>query len=322
MRKMAVFALIGLTVAAAQPAKAQKAAKLPRVGYLALTVNVSVNYEVFRQGLRELGYVEGKNIVLEYRTAEDRSRLAELATELVQEKVDVIVAQGPAARAAKMATGTVPIVFAFSGEPIEAGLVASLAQPGGNLTGMTLLAFDLVGKRLELLKEAVPKVSRVAVVAYPEHPGERREFQETQITARHLGLALQYLQVKTTADYDGAFDAISKGSANALLVFPDALSNANRGKIVEFASKARLPGVYGWREYVESGGLMSYGPNQDEAYRRIAVYVDKILKGAKPSDLPVELPTKFEFFINLKAAKQIGLTIPPNVLVRADRVIR
>jgi putative tryptophan/tyrosine transport system substrate-binding protein len=322
MRRMAVLVVMGLVLAASEPAKAQKVPKLPRVGYLALTVNVSVNYEVFRQGLRELGYVEGKNIVLEYRTAEDRSRLAELATELVQQKVDVIVAQGPAARAAKMATGTVPIVFAFSGEPIEAGLVASLARPGGNLTGMTLLAFDLVGKRLELLKEAVPKVSRVAVVAYPEHPGERREFEETQITARHLGLDLQYLQVKTTADYDGAFDAISKSSANALLVFPDALSNANRGKIVEFASKARLPAIYGWREYVESGGLMSYGPNQDEAYRRIAVYVDKILKGAKPVDLPVELPKKFEFFVNLKAAKQIGLTIPQSVLFRADKVIK
>ena len=322
MRKILGLALAGLIVLASHPAEAQKATKLPRVAYLALSVNVSVNYENFRNGLRELGYVEGKNIVLEYRTAESSSGLDALAIELVQQKVDIIVAQGLAAQAAKLATQKIPVVFAASGEPIEAGLVESLARPGGNLTGITLLAFDLVGKRLELLKEAVPKVSRVAVVAYPWHAGQKREFEQTQMTARHLGLDLQYLPVKSSGDYDGVFEAISKGSSNALLVFPDALSNSNRRRIVEFAAKARIPGVYGWREYVEVGGLMSYGPNQDTAYRRLAVYVDKILKGAKPADLPVELPTKFEFAINLKAAQQIGLTIPPNVLARADRVIK
>jgi putative tryptophan/tyrosine transport system substrate-binding protein len=321
VRKMIFFLLASFSVVAS-PVEAQKAPKVPRVGYLAMSVNVSVNYDNFRQGLRELGYVEGQNIVVESRTAENRSRLDELATELVEQKFDVIVAQGPAALSAKKATGTVPVVFAFSGEPVEVGLVASLARPGGNLTGMTLLAFDLVGKRLELLKEAVPKVSRVAVLSNPEHPGDQREFQETQIAARNLGLALEYVQVKTSTDLDGAFDTISKWRANSLLVFPTSLTNANRRRIVEFAAKARLPGVYGWKEYVEAGGLMSYGPNQDAAYRRIAVYVDKILNGAKPADLPVELPTKFEFLINLQAAKQIGLTIPPNVLARADRVIR
>jgi putative ABC transport system substrate-binding protein len=324
MRKLGIFILISFIMAGAQPAGAQKPQKSYRVGYLTLAgaMGHSVNYNTFREGLRELGYVEGHNLFIESRTAENRSRLGELATELVEQKVDVIVAQGPAAIAAKKTSATIPIVFSFSGEPVEAGLVASLARPGGNLTGMSFLAFDLVGKRLELLKEAAPKVSRIAVLSNPEHPGDQREFQETQIAARNFGSALEYIQVKTPADFDGAFDTVSKWRANGLLVFPSALTNSHRERIVEFAAKSRLPGVYGWKEYVDAGGLMSYGPNQDEAFRRVAVFVDKILKGAKPADLPVEQPMRFELVINLKAAKQIGLTIPPNLLARADKVIK
>ena len=260
--------------------------------------------------------------MIEYRSAEDRSRLAELATELVQWKAEVIVAAGGAAGSAKMATDTIPIVFLYSGDPIEAGLIASLARPGGNMTGITWLAFELVGKRLELLKEVAPRVSRVAVLASPAHPGEQRELMETQTTARTLGTTLLYHQVRASADVDRAFDAIIKENANALLAFPDPVTMGHRKQIAEFAAKNRLASVFGFSEYVESGGLMSYGPTRDEPQRRIAVYVDKILKGAKPADLPVELPMKFELVINLKTAKQIGLTIPPNVLVRADKVIK
>jgi putative ABC transport system substrate-binding protein len=244
--------------------------------------------------------------------------LTELANELVQLKVDVIVAQGAALLPAKTATKLIPIVFGMSGDPVEAGYVASLARPGGNMTGVTFLALELVGKRLELLKEAVPRVARVAVLANPEHPGG-----ETRTAARSLGLTLHYLEVKSSTDFDKAFEAISREHADGLLVFPEILTMVHRQRIAEFATKRRLPGMFGWRVYVEAGGLMSYGPDLDDIYRkRIAMYVDKILKGAKPTDLPVEQPTKFEVIINLKTAKQIGLTVPPNVLARADRVIR
>jgi putative ABC transport system substrate-binding protein len=293
-----------------------------KIGYLTPTGGPSSYYEIFRQSLRDLGYVEGRNVAIEYRSAESRSRLAELAKELVQQKVDVIVTIGPATAAARNAAVTVPIVFAFSGDPIEAGLVDSLARPGRNMTGITWLAFELVGKRLELLKDVAPKVSRVGVLASPAHPGEQRELRETQNTARSLGTILQYHQVNAPADFDAAFDSFIKEKSNALLVFPDPVTGAHRTQITEFAAKRRLPSVFGRRDEVEVGGLMSYGPNRDETFRRVSVYVDKILKGAKPADLPVELPMKFEFVINLKAAKQIGLTVPPNVLARADKVIR
>ena len=321
-RKMLGFVLATLILVSVHPAEAQKPAKVRRIGFLAQGSGPGVPYEVFRQGLRELGYAEGHNIVIEYRSAEGRPRLTELATELVQWKAEVIVAAGGAAGPAKMATDTIPIVFLFSGDPIEAGLVASLARPGGNMTGITWLAFELVGKRLELLKEVVPRVSRVAVLASPAHPGEQRELMETQSTARALGTILEYHQVRASADVDRALDAIIKENTNALLAFPDPVTMRHRKQIAEFAAKNRLASVFGFKEYVESGGLMSYGPSRDEPQRRIAVYVDKILKGAKPADLPVELPMKFEFMINLKAAKQIGLTIPPNVLARANKVIK
>jgi ABC-type uncharacterized transport system substrate-binding protein len=301
--------------------EAQQPTKMRKIGFLNPTGALGLNIEAFRQGMRELGYIEGQNIVIEFRSGE-RAQLAQLANELVQQKVEVIVATGLAAPTAKTATETIPIVFSVSGDPIEAGLIDSLARPGRNMTGITWLAFELVGKRLELLKEAVPRVSRVAVLADPAHPGEQHELKETQSTARALGIALQYNQVKDTADVDAAFDTIIKEHANALLVFPDRVTNAHRNQIAKFTVKRRLPSMFGLSTYVEAGGLMSYGPRLEDVYRRIPVHVDKILRGAKPADVPTELPTKFEMFINLNTAKQIGLTIPPNLLARADKVIR
>jgi putative tryptophan/tyrosine transport system substrate-binding protein len=303
-------------------AEAQQPEKLRKIGLLEQVGGPAANIAAFRQGLRGLGYIEGQNIVLESRSGESREQLTELANELVRQKVDLIVAVGPAAVAAKRATATVPIVFLFSGDPIEAGFIDSLAHPGRNMTGITWLAFELVGKRLEILKEVAPRVSRVAVLASPAHPGEQRELKETQSTARALGITLQHNQVRDTAEVDSALDKIVKENANALLVFPDPVTNTHRKQIAEFAAKRRLPSMFGRKEPVEDGGLISYGPKLEEVYRRIPVHVDKILKGAKPADLPTELPTKFEFVINLNTAKQIGLTIPPNVLARADKVIR
>ena len=321
-KNIVVSVVFGLILASFCSVEAQQPTKVRKIGFLSQTGAFSANIEAFRQGMRELGYIEGQNIVIEFRSGERGSQLTELATELVRQKVDLIVAAGNAAPGAKMATETIPIVFLFSGDPIEAGLIDSLARPGRNMTGITWLAFELVGKRLEILKEAVPRVSRVAILASPAHPGEQRELKETQSTARALGITLQYNQVRDTAEVDAAFDRIVKENANALLVFPDPVTSVHRTQIAEFAAKHRLPSMFGRKEPVEAGGLISYGPKIEETYRRIPVHVDKILKGAKPADVPTELPTKFEMFINLKTAKQIDLTIPPNLLVRADRVIR
>ncbi len=306
-------------------AGAQQPPEVRRIGYLQADVSglsYSAFYEILRQGLRDLGYVEGRNLVIEYRSGgEDRARLAELAAELVRLKVEVIVTPGGATWAAKGATETVPIVFSYSGDPIEAGFVKSLSRPGGNMTGITWLAFELVGKRLEFLKEAAPRASRVAIVSNPAHPGEQREFRETERTARAVAWTVQSHQVRTTPDFHAAFDAIVRDKADALLVFPDPVTMVHRHQMAEFAAKHRLPSVFGWREYVEAGGLMSYGPNRLETAKQLAVYVDKILKGRKPADLPVEQPTKFELVINLKTAKALGLTIPQTLLLRADQVI-
>jgi len=314
--------VFGLILTSFYPVEAQQPTKVRKIGFLNQTGAFSANFESFRQGMRELGYIEGQNIVIEFRSGERGAQLTQLANELVQQKVEVIVTSGPAARPAKMATETIPIVFNFSGDPVEAGFIDSLARPGRNMTGVTQLAFELVGKRLEILKEAVPGVSRVGVLASPLHAGEQRELKETQSTARVLGIILQYNQVRDTAEVGAAFDTIIKEKANARLVFPDPVTNANHRQITEFAVKRHLPSMFGRKEPVEAGGLMSYGPSLEELYRRIPVHVDKILKGVKPADIPVEQPTKFEFVINLKTAKQIDLTIPPNVPARADRVIR
>ena len=321
-KSIVVLALVGLILASFYPVEAQQSSKVRKIGFLTQTGAFTANVEAFRQGMRELGYIEGQNIVIEFRSGERGAQLTELATELIQEKVELIVAAGPGANAAKRATGTIPIVFSYSGDPIEAGFIDSLARPGRNMTGITWLAFELVGKRLEILKEVVPRISRVGVLASPLHAGEQREFRETQSTARALGVTLQYNQVRDTAEVDAAFNRTIKDNANALLVFPDPVTNVYREQIAEFAAKHRLPSMFGRKGYVEAGGLISYGPMLEEVSRRISVHVDKILKGAKPADVPTELPTKFELIINLKTAKQIGLTIPPNVLVRADKVIR
>jgi ABC-type uncharacterized transport system substrate-binding protein len=324
MKKAAVPSILVVVVllAVAVVTEAQQPKKVARIGFLSSAASPGTPYESFRQGLRDLGYVEGQNIAIEYRSGEGIPRLTELATELVELKVDLIVAQGQAAIAAKTASRAVPVVFGMSGDPVDAGLIDGLARPGGNMTGTTFLAFELVGKRLELLKEAVPKISRVAVMAYPGHPGEERELKETQITAQALKTVLHYLSVANSSDIDKAFGVIAKEHTDAILAFPDPITMAHRTQIAEFAVRRRLPSVFGWKDYVEAGGLMSYGPNLGESWRRVAVYVDKILKGTKPADLPVERPAKFEFVINLKTAKQIGLTIPPNVLARADKVIK
>jgi len=253
-----------------------------KIGFLKSDRIFPISVDSFRQGMRELGYVEGQNIVIEYRSAEQGAQLIDLANELVRQKVEVIVTSGPAARPAKTATETIPIVFNFSGDPVEAGFIDSLARPGRNMTGVTQLAFELVGKRLEILKEAVPGVSLVGVLASPLHPGEQRELRETQSIARGLGTALQYNQVKNTSEVGAALDTIIKEKGNALLVFPDPVTNAHHMQIVEFAVKHRLPSMFGRKEPVDAGGFMSYGPNLDELYRRIPVYVDKILKEPSP----------------------------------------
>ena len=324
MKELFIVSLIAtLVLLSPLVAEAQNSPSVRKIGFLGVTEGPGDALHVLQRSLAELGYVKRQNIVIEVRAADTRPKLLELANELIREKVEVIVASGgPATRSAQDATKTIPIVFATSGEPVEAGFVASLARPGGNMTGMSWLAFELVGKRLELLKEAVPRVSRVAILSNPQHPGEQRELRETQSTARALGMILEYHQTGTVADFDAAYEAISKQNVNGLLVFPEGVTMANRLGIIDFAAKHRLPSMHGWKEYVEAGGLMSYGPNRGDTFRRIAVYVDKILKGAKPTALPVELPKKFELVINLITAKQIGLIIPPNVLARADQVIR
>jgi putative ABC transport system substrate-binding protein len=319
MKTTIVLCLLILAGLAHAAAEAQT--KTFRIAYIAAASGPSPFYDAFRQGLADLGYVEGRNIVIEYRASEDREKLPALVSEVTQLKVDVIVTQGPAARSIGTST-TLPVVFGFSGDPVEAGFVASLARPGGNMTGMSFLALELAGKRLELLKEVSPKMSRVAVLANRSHPGEQNELKETQAAAQSLKVSVQYLSVTTPADFEKAFDAIRKDRVTGMLTFPDAFTLSHGEQLADFALKMRLPSMSGWKEYVAARGLMSYGPNLNDCYRRLAQYVDKIFKGAKPADLPVELPTKFELVINLKTAKQIGLAIPPNVLARADRVIK
>jgi putative ABC transport system substrate-binding protein len=280
--------------------------------------------EAFQQGLRELGYVEGKNIVIEWRYAEGKlDRLPALAAELVGLKVDVIVSAGASVtRAAKKATSSIPIVMTNEADPVGTGVVASLARPGGNITGLSTLSPDLSGKQLELLKEVVPRLSRVAVLGTSTNPGYAQTLKEIELAAGAFKVKLQYLDVLSPKDIETAFRAASKGRAEAVLVLGSPVLISQRTPIVELAAKNRLPAIYNRSDYVEDGGLMTYSTSLTDLDRRAATYVDKILKGRPPGDLPVEQPKKFEFIVNLKAAKQIGLTIPPNVLVRADKVIK
>ena len=323
-KKILVSILAVVILASVHPAEAQLAKKVPLVGILTPDpVSARINlFEAFKKGLREVGYVEGQNIGIEVRSAEGkRDRLPTVASELVRLKVDVILTSTtPAIEAAKQATTTIPIV-AISTDPVGSGLVASLARPGGNITGLSLLGPEINGKQLELLKETLPKVKRVAFVGNPANVAFALRFKEVEIAGRELGLQTQSVEVRSPNELERALESATREQAGALIV-PSSISNAYRRQIVDFAAKNQLPAIYDESESVEAGGLMSYGANLPDLFRRAATYVDKILKGRKPSDLPVEQPTKFELVINLKTAKQIGLTIPPNVLARADRVIR
>jgi putative tryptophan/tyrosine transport system substrate-binding protein len=325
-RKIFCLALCALLLTLTVPVEAQQPKKIPRIGYLtvaSLSSNVA-RVEAFRQGLRELGYVEGKNIVIEWRSGEGKlERQGELTSELVRLNVDVIVTSGPSmTRAAKEATVTIPIVMAQDTDPVGNGFVASLARPGGNITGLSVLSPELSGKQLELLKEILPKLFRVAVLGNSNEPANRKTLNEIELAAGTFGVQLQPFDVLSPKDIEAAFRAATKAHADALLVLASALLADHRAQIANLALKSRLPVTYFSGINVEAGGLMSYGPSLTDLSRRAATYVDKILKGAKPAELPVEQPTKFELIINLKAAKQIGLTVPPNVLARADRVIR
>jgi len=314
------FALCGVV------ARAQQPTKVPRIGFLGAVSRstVSARTEAFRQGLRELGYVEGKNIVIEYRYVEGKlDRVSELAAELVRLKVDIIVTAGPAStRSAKEATVTIPIVMAFDNDPVGSGFVASLARPGGNITGLSTLAPEISGKQLELLKEIAPRLSRVAVLGNSTVSGNAQMLREVELAAGALGVKLQYLDVLGPKDIETAFRAAKKERADAILVLQNLVATSQRTQITDLAVKNRLPAIYDRSEFVEDGGLMTYSVSSTDLFRRAATYVDKILKGAKPAELPVEQPVKFELIINLKAAKQIGLTIPQSVLYKADNVIK
>jgi len=322
MRKKFIGLTLGaLLFALCFSAEAQQAKKIHRIGYLSFGLGIQPREEAFRQGLRELGYVDGQNIVIEWRFAKGKADLLpELATELVRLNVDVIVASATQAiLAAKQATTTIPIVFPTAGDPVAYGLVTSLARPGGNITGLTILALELGGKRLELLKEAFPRIARVAVLYDPQL---RQSLKETQTAAQFLGLKVQALEVRVATDVESAFSAMRRELADSLITLPPPIIGVHQKRILELSAKGRLPAMHSSKAWVDAGGLMSYGPDVFDNDRRAAIFVDKILKGAKPGDLPVEQPTKFEFVINLKTAKQIGLTISPNVLARADKIIK
>jgi putative ABC transport system substrate-binding protein len=325
-KKLLLIALAILFLASAHPAAAQQPKKVPRIGYLNATSAsaISDSVEAFLQGLRELGYIEGKNIVIEYRFAEGKlDQVPRNAAELVRLKIDVIVTAGSTdTAAARKATATIPIVMTQDNDPVGSGFIATLARPGGNITGLTNISSELGGKRLELLKEVVPKLSRVVIFGNAANPGSPQALKETEDAARAMGIKLQYLEVRKADDVESAFKAASREQSQALIILPNPVATTYRKQVVGLAVKSRLPAMYFRRVFVESGGLMSYGTYVPDLYRRAATYVDKILKGAKPADLPVEQPMKFEFVINLKTAKALNLTIPQSVLYRTDKVIK
>jgi len=320
-----IFAIVVALMVCGATAEAQQPKKVPRIGYLSLGSGFRANDEAFRQGLRELGYTEGQNIVVEWRFVDGKSeRYRDVAAELVRLKVDAIItASGDNPIIAAMnATKTIPIIMLTGSDPVARGFVASLTHPGGNVTGLSYMLHELNGKRLELLKEVVPKLIRVAVLGDRDHQNYKVQMKELEVAAQALGLQLQPVQLRVADDLENAFSTMARDRAGALLVLSNPAIGFFLGKLVEFATKGRLPGIYATPNWVTAGGLMSYAPAYADQYRRAAVYVDKILKGTKPGNLPIERPRKFELVINLKTAKQIGLTIPPNVLARADKVIR
>ena len=323
--KIVVALMVGLAFASVDLAEAQQQAKIPKIGRLSATsLALGEQPELLGRELRALGYVEGKNIAIEYRYADSKlDRLPALAEELVGLKVDVLIASTtPAVLALRNATRTIPIVFFHVSDPVAVGLIDSLARPGGNITGVTNIAPVLSGKRLELLKETVPKLSRVAVLWNPKDPGSVLQWKESQLAARELGLQLHSMEVSNADKYEGAFKEAIQARSGVLAVTDHTLAVSNRKQIADLATKNRLPAIYAQGRHVDSGGLMSYGPDQAERFRRVAAMVDKILKGTMPADIPVEQPTKFEFVINLKTAKALNLTIPQSVLFRADKVVK
>jgi len=326
MRRIGLVILAAILTLAPVAGEAQKTGKVHRIGFLGnSTATLEANLVgPLREGLRELGYVEGQNIVIVYRWAEGQyERLPILVAELLDEKVEVIVTAGtPATQAVKKATTLVPLVMVAVGDPVATGIVASLGRPGGNITGLTSISEDLEGKRLELLREVLPTISRVAVLWNPDNQSLVAELREFRAAAQVLRMTVQALEVRTPGDLEETYKAIIRARPGALLVMADRLFLHNRQRLMDFATKQRLPGVYAYRELVEAGGLMSFGPSYPGMHRRAAYFVDKILKGAKPADLPVERPAKFELVVNLKAAKALGLTIPPSLLLRADEVIQ
>jgi putative ABC transport system substrate-binding protein len=325
MKKLFCSMLAVLVFALGLPAQAQQSAKIPKIGWLGVRPAApGTALELFMRELRVLGYVEGKNVVVEYRSADGKlDRLPALAEELVRLKVDVLLTPATSETlAAKNATKTIPIVFYSIADPIALGLVDSLARPGGNITGFTTISAELGGKRLELLKETVPNLSRVAVLLNPQAPSAALEWKENQLAATALKLQLYAMEVGSADKYESAFNAAIKARSNGLTVISSAFHYSNQKRITELAAKNRLPAIYPRADFVQGGGLMSYAADQTEPYKRVAVFVDKILKGTKPAEIPVEQPMRFEFIVNLIAAKQIGLTIPPNLLVRAQKVIR
>jgi putative tryptophan/tyrosine transport system substrate-binding protein len=328
MSSRTLFGLVLLLAiaAASPPVDAQQASRIPKIGFLGTSAQVlAPNIAAFRLGLRELGYFEGRTVLLEVRLPESEvERLPQLARELVALKSDVIVATNDVAIASvRRETQTIPIVMVFSSDPAGAGFVASLARPGGNVTGLSTLSPETSGKRVELLREVIPGLSRVALLWNPDSRGNLLEFKETEAAARSLHVELQSIELFRAEDLDRAFSAATKGRAQALIVpAGNPIILARLDQVAGFAQRSRLPSIHGARQYVDAGGLMSYGPSTTDLFRRAATYVDKILKGAKPADLPVEQPTKFELVINLKTAKALGLTIPPSLLQRADHVIQ
>ena len=325
-RRSVLASAIALVASPPFVATAQPTVTVPKIGFLVPASGIYIGtptavFDAFRRGLTDLGHIEGRSVRYEYRSAPDRAALGDMAAELVRLEVDVLVAAGVAAYMAKAASASIPIVFGFSGDPIQAGLVDGLARPGHNMTGVTFLTTELAGKRLDLLKKVAPAISQVAVMAFPGHPGEQREWRAWEDAARALDVSLHLFELKNAADVDQALATVASGNIDAIHALPDGVTAESRVRIAEFALTQHLPSIFGWKEYAEAGGLMSYGPNLEESWHRIAAFVDKILKGAKPADLPVEQPTRFELIVNLKTAKAIGITVPQILLAQADEVI-
>ena len=325
MSNLAALAISTAITVVPRGVHAQQAASPQRIGVLLVGPSLeSKEAQAFRQGLRDAGYADGRDVVIEWRSAAgDYARVPALAAELVQSKVDVIVVNGtPATRAAKRATSTIPIVMVLVGDPVGSGLVANLARPGENITGLSMMAIELIAKRLQLLKETIPQLTRVAVIGNPDNPMQPKMLEDLKAAAPSLAIELKFVGVRTPEQFDPAFSALSQAHAQALYAIGDPFFLAHRTTLLKLVSKARLPCIYAERNFVDEGGLMSYGPNLADEFRRSAGYVAKILKGAKPGDLPIEQPTKFELVVNLKAAKALGITIPDSILLQADEVIR